>query len=241
MPHHHICNWQGALHRLLLPRINRQETGSLAPSLEDRHCSHLPSGRPCMEWPLGHAGIWSIYLICLTSPTSLWYLTAWVYFPLKTRDFFSAQVEDMEHPLRISLVPVVPAWWWFSELSVKSWYEGVGSPRWESAIFLMRSSPAFSSSLADVAGGYFREKKYTIIAMSTGGRTAVWEVQRSPCPGGYLALSLEHLRDDEIVLTGICLGKEIHLIRISWWRAWFKKTSLLSAAIRPLLKSHLFQ
>lgn len=87
----------------------------------------------------------------------------------------------------------------------------------------------------------FQRKKYTIFAMSTGGRTVVWEVQRSPCPGGYLALSLEHLRDDEIVLRGRCLGKEIHLIRISWWRAWFKKTSLLSAAIKPLLKSHLFQ
>lgn len=78
----------------------------------------------------------------------------------------------MEHPLRVSVVPVMPAQWWSSELSVKSWYEEVGSPRRDSVIFLVRSSPAFSISLAEVVGGYFREKNILFV-MNTGGRTGV--------------------------------------------------------------------
>lgn len=158
----------------LLPRINQQEPGSLAPSLEEWHCSHLPSGRPCMEWSLGCAGIWPIYLMCLPFPphcSGIWlhgFIFCW-------RDMTSVQVEEEEeeeHLLHVSVVPAKPAWWWSSECSMKFWYEGVGSPRQESVIFLMGSSPAFSSSLAAVAGGYFREKKLLFVK-STGDRTGI--------------------------------------------------------------------
>lgn len=42
--------------------------------------------------------------------------------------FFSVQVEEVDHALHVSVVPVTPARWWSSELSAKFWYEGVGIP-----------------------------------------------------------------------------------------------------------------
>lgn len=42
---------------------------------------------------------------------------------------FSVQVKEVGPALHVSVVPVMPARWWPSELSVKSGYEGVGIPR----------------------------------------------------------------------------------------------------------------
>lgn len=187
-----------------------------------------------MEWPSGHAGIWSIYLICLTFPPP--HCVIWLHGLISHQrhvSFLSMQVEEVEHPLHVSVVPVMLAQWWSSELSAKFWYEGVGSPRQKSVVFLERSSPAFSSSLAKVVRCYFR-KKPRLFIIEHGWQN--WGLRGSArsLPGwlyGFVTYVLEDLRDDDIVLTGRCLGKEVHLINISWWKAWFKNASLLSAAL----------
>lgn len=233
MPHHHVYNWRGALRCLLPPRSNWQWTGSLAPPREVMLLS--PSLHRTLHG-VTFGACWNlIYLICLTFTPP--HSGIWLHGFIFRQRHVQVQVEEAEHPLHLSVVPVMPAWCWSSESSVKSWYEGAGSSRQESVNFLLRSSPVSSSSIAKVVASDLREKN--MLFVMRGLRGLALSLPRWLC--SLVTNVLGHLSDDEIVLTGRCLGKEIDLMNISWRRAWFKKAFLLGAAVKPLLKPHLFQ